>query len=265
MDIKLNVAWSAISTVLHDNFSFYDIKQLVGLAGFDRTRIAHLEQKQGGGASKGQLLTAIDKGVGEFSDGEKRHFLNVLVEEILERKADIEEKLERYLSRLGWQVVNSAVLPIEILDPSDLEELDSAAKGDLVKAAMRFRDGDLSGAISAACGAVDCVTSRIYQDKGLGDAGKASFQERCKVAFNEVGIFTAVSNQLKEIQWKDSGVVPFSKNFEGALNQAAYVMQSLRANMSDVHGTKPVLKPLVFDSVKWAQIIVSLLSGRYGV
>ncbi|MCB1958757.1 MAG: hypothetical protein KDG55_24045, partial [Rhodocyclaceae bacterium] len=77
------------------------------------------------------------------------------------------------------------------------------------------------------------------------------------------GIFSAVSTDLKDLNWKESGIVPFSKNFEGSLNQAAYVMQTLRANMSDVHGTKPVLKPLVFDSVKWAQILIRILSGKY--
>ncbi|MBM4055310.1 MAG: hypothetical protein FJ264_11725 [Planctomycetes bacterium] len=76
-------------------------------------------------------------------------------------------------------------------------------------------------------------------------------------------MFTAIGDQLKDINWKDSGIVPFNKNFEGSLNQAAFVMQNLRANMSDVHGTKPVLRPLVFDSIKWAQILVKLLSSEY--
>jgi len=121
----------------------------------------------------------------------------------------------------------------------------------------------MGGALSAACGAVDSITNKIYQGNNLGNAGVASFQERCKVALNTVGVFSAISNELKDIDWKDSGVIPFNKNFEGALNQASYVMQSLRANMSDVHGTKPVIKPLVFDSIKWAQIIIRLLSGKY--
>ncbi|MCI5139246.1 MAG: hypothetical protein D3922_12710 [Candidatus Electrothrix sp. AR1] len=154
-------------------------------------------------------------------------------------------------------------MPVDILDKNDIEELDDACKADLIKAAKRFRDGDLSGALSAACGAVDSVTNKIYKIKDLGDIGKASFQERCKVSLREIGVFESVQNQLEDINWKDSGVVPFKKNFEGTLNQASYVMQSLRANMSDAHGTKPVLKPLVFDSIKWAQIIVRLLSGRY--
>jgi len=78
----------------------------------------------------------------------------------------------------------------------------------------------------------------------------------------QVGIFEEIENQLKNINWVDSGTTPFNKNFEGSLNQAAYVMQTLRANMSDVHGTKPVFKPLVFDSIKWAEILVRVLSEK---
>ncbi len=264
MDLNINSAWSATSAVLKNNFSFYDIKEIVGLAGFDSTQIAHLVQRSGSSVSKGQLITAIDKGLSEFTQQNKRHLLNIVVEEILERNTSVEDQLEKYLSRLGWQLIDRSVIPIEILDKDDLVELDSSAREDLIKSAKRFRDGDLSGSLSAACGAVDSVTNKIYKNKGLGDPAKVSFQGRCKVTLNEIGVFSAIGSELKNIRWKDSGVVPFSKNFEGALNQAAYVMQTLRANMSDVHGSKPVLKPLVFDSIKWAQIIVRLLSGQYG-
>ena len=104
--------------------------------------------------------------------------------------------------------------------------------------------------VKSAVKSCSASPNKVYTAKQLGDAGKSSFQERCKVSLNAVGIFETVENDLKDINWVDSGIVPFNKNFEGALNQAAYVMQSLRANMSDVHGTKPVLKPLVFDSIK---------------
>ncbi len=265
MDLNINSAWSAASAVLKNNFSFYDIKEIVGLAGFDSSQISHLVQRSGSSVSKGQLITAIDQGLSGFDDENKHHFLNIVIEEMLERNDSIEQQLEKYLSRLGWQVIDGVVIPIEILDRNDLAELDDVSRKDLIKAAKRFRDGDLSGALSAACGAVDSITNKIYQDRSLGDATKASFQERCKVALNEVGVFLAIGKELKDIEWKNSGVVPFSKNFEGALNQASYVMQTLRANMSDVHGTKPVLKPLVFDSIKWAQIIVRLLSSQYSV
>lgn len=262
MSLAINSAWSAVSAILQDHFSFYDIKQIVGLAGFDKGSIAHLEQKQGGGASKGQLITGIDKGYSLFPEKDKKHFINIVVEEVLDRRPDVIEKLDKYLSRLGWVFQNGAVIPIEIFDLSDLPELHDKSKEDLIKSAQRFRDGDLSGAISSACAAVDNVTSHVYEKYNLGDAGKASFQERCKVAIKKIDIFKEVEDQLKNIGWDDSGVKPFNKSFEGSLNQAAYVMQTLRANMSDVHGTKPVLKPLVFDSIKWAEILVRVLSDK---
>jgi hypothetical protein len=39
-------------------------------------------------------------------------------------------------------------------------------------------------------------------------------------------------------------------------------MQTLRAQMGDVHGSKPILKPLVFDVVKWAELFVRTLTAR---
>jgi len=263
MNLHIHSAWSAASAILKNHFQFYEIKEIVGLAGFDNSQISHLVQRSGGSVSKGQLVTAIEQGLNQFNETDKKHFVGIVIEEMLERNNNVEDQLEKYLSRLGWQVIDNSVVPIEVLDRKDLEELDEVCRVDLVKSATRFRDGDLSGALSAACAAVDSITTKIYQSQGLGDPGSVSFQERCKVALDATGIFTAVSGDLKDIDWKDSGIVPFSKNFKGSLNQAAYVMQSLRANMSDVHGSKPVLKPLVFDSVKWAQIIIRLLSGKY--
>lgn len=262
MSLRISSAWAAVSATLEDNFTFYDIKQIVGLAGFDKGKIAHLEQKQKNGVSKGQLISNIDKEFSKFKKKDKKHFLNIVVEEVLARKPQLIDELNKYLSRLGWAVEGGAVIPIAIFDVSDLPFLHKKAKKDLIKSAQRYRDGDLSGALSSACAAVDNVTSHIYAKNNLGDSGKASFQERCKVAMKHVGIFDEVEKQLKDIKWVESGIKPFNKNFEGSLNQAANIMQTLRANMSDVHGTKPVLKPLVFDSIKWAEILVRVLSKK---
>jgi hypothetical protein len=260
MKPKINSAWCATSTILKNEFSFYQIKEIIGLAGFDTTKISHLVQKSGSSASKGQLITSIEQEMSNYGKNKRIHFLNILVEEILERRSDLIEQLEIYLSRLGWQVQDSAVIPIDILDLSDLPQLHKKSRTDLVKAAKRFRDGDLSGALSSACSAVDNVTIHLYKKHSLGDVGKTSFQERCKVALKKTGVFKDLDSQLKNLNWVDSATVPFNKNLEGALNQGAFVMQTLRANMSDVHGTKKVFKPLVFDSIKWAEILIRVLS-----
>lgn len=150
----------------------------------------------------------------------------------------------------------------EVLDPDDLPELPDASHQDLRKAAQRFRDGDLTGALSAACGAVDAATSQVYEEHHLGDPGKASFQERCKRAMTARGVVPELEEQLGALGWSHADITPFKKSFEGALNQGAYVMQTLRSQMGDVHGSKPILRSLVFDSVKWAQLIVGSLIAR---
>ena len=81
--IKLNQAWSALAAVLRESYSFYNIKEVMGLAGLDVTRLAHLEQRQGGGASKGQLITALDGEVGCLDNVTKQGVLNHLAETIV--------------------------------------------------------------------------------------------------------------------------------------------------------------------------------------
>lgn len=252
-------AWAALRVALENHFSFYVIKELAGLGGLDLTEIADLEQKSGGGASKGQLMTRIDRVFGEFNDAAKQRFLSIVTEEVLRRQPDRAEQLDQYLSRLGWALSEGAIIPLQFFDPHTLAELPPEPRQELAKAARRFRDGDLSGAISAACGAVDNVTASIYIAKNLGSPDTASFQERCRRALTARSITPVLEQQLSQIGWKAPDIALFRKNFEGALNQGAYVMQALRSKMGDVHGTKPILKPLVFDCMKWSELLVRTL------
>lgn len=257
----LNRAWPAVRACLQA-FSFNDIKEIAGLAGFDLTTLAHLVQKAERSATKGQLMTAIDAGFGKMDVAERTQFLTVVAEELLRRRPDSQEQLSEYLSRLGWAFSNGTLSPIAILDPADLPETPPESRADLLKAASRFRDGDLSGAISSACGAVDSATAHVYQLQQLGDPGDDSFQQRCKRAAEARGVVPEVERQLRSLGWPESEIVPFKKNFVSALNHGAYVMQTLRSMMGDVHGSKPILRSLVFDSLKWAELIVGSLLDR---
>ena len=254
-------AWSAIRACLRD-FTFNDIKEVAGLAGLNLGVVSHLIQKPEAGATKGQLMTGIDAAFDKMPHPERGRFLTILVEEILRRKPEAEEQLSEYLSRLGWSFSDRTLAPLRVFDPQDLPETPEESRKDLLKASQRFRDGDLTGAISAACGAVDSATARVYQEKHLGDSTGASFQQRCKSATMAKGVTIELKQQLRSLGWSDEEIVPFRKNFEGALNQGAYVMQTLRSKMGDVHGSKPVLKSLVFDCLKWAELIVGSLLDR---
>lgn len=144
---------------------------------------------------------------------------------------------------------------------SVLAGLPSESRNDLIKAEQRLRDGDLSGAISSVCGALDAATSKIYLSESLGDPSGASFQQRCKRSLDARGVIPRMKQQLRELGWSEKVITPFLKNFEGAMNQGAYVMQALRTNMGDVHGTKPILKSLVFACLKWAELMLRTLNA----
>lgn len=256
------IPWGPIRSSLTENFSFGDIKQLVGYANIDMSQLAHLEQKSQGGASKSQLLSAIDKQIGQMDANRSGVVASICCEEMLLRNPDLIGELERVLSRVGWKFSGTTLLPIEIFDISELKDIPENAHKDIQKAASRLRDGDLSGSLSASCGALDVVTGEIYQEFGLGDPDKASFQERIKKSIDAIGAKDNLVKELQGIGWRESDFKPLAHNLEGSLNQAAFVMQKLRSDMGDVHGTKPVVSALVYDSIKWSLLLLRILITR---
>ena len=254
---QIEEAWGAVRAILHGRF-FSDIKIIAGQAGLDVTRIAHIPQ----GAPKGELMTEIDTFLHDSDEDLRKRFITIVAEEV-SKNSYARDTLRSKLSRLGWDWVDNTLVPIEILDPSELPEISKEAHDDLVMASRHLRDGDLSGAITAACGVVDSTTAIIYANEPeLENHLTASFQERCSKALAARGVLPRLEDDLHELGWEDEDIKPFIANFKGALNQGAYVMQKLRSKMGDVHGTKPALKPLVFDSLKWAQLIVRSLNDE---
>jgi hypothetical protein len=258
------IPWGPIRSSLTDHFSFGDIKLIVGYADIDMSGLAHLEQKYQGGASKSQLLSEIDKQVGAMDTESVGIAASICCEEMLRKKPQLIAELERVLSRVGWKFSGTTLLPVEIFDVSELKDIPEHAHEDILKAARRLRDGDLSGSLSASCGALDSVTNSIYQEFDLGDPNKASFQERVKRSIKAIKAKDRLVSELQAIGWDDSDCKPLSANLDGSLNQAAFVMQKLRSNMGDVHGTKPVITALVFDSIKWSLLLLRIMVTRNG-
>ena len=94
MQNNINITWNVLSMILEEKFTFSNIKQIVGLSGFDRTILSNMEQRQGsGGSSKGQLINEIDKYINDFTPENKKHFINLLTEEILKRKLSLKAQI----------------------------------------------------------------------------------------------------------------------------------------------------------------------------
>jgi hypothetical protein len=256
------IPWGPIRSSLATNFSFGDIKEIVGYANLNMSQLAHLEQKSKDSATKSQLLSAIDKQVGGMDADQLGKVAAICCEEMLRKKSAILGDLDRVLARAGWKFANNTLLPLDILDLSELKDIPEKAHDDIVKAGSRLRDGDLSGALSASCGAIDAVTASIYREFGLGDPDKASFQERVKKSVDAIRVKEKLVSELQAIGWRDSDFKPLSNNLEGALNQAAYIMQKLRSDMGDVHGTKPVITALVYDVIKWSLLLLRIMGER---
>lgn len=257
-ETTLNQAWGALRALLRA-FSFYEIKEIVGLSGIDVTSLASLEQKPSGGATKGQLITALDGKIQKLDCRTKSRVLTHIAEVIVERQPNQSDCLDEYLERLGWQFVDGKLIPIYVFDVAELAELPDAARTDLVKAATRLRDGDLDGALAAACAAVDSTTNAVYAEHVIDSQVNDGFQARCTNALKARGAISKLTSELNVLGWEEADSDKLAKNLKGALNQGAYVMQTLRSRMSDVHGSKRVLEPLVFDSIKWAALIVRML------
>ena len=269
----INFAWNAISVTLKE-FSFNDIKDIAKLAGFDINDLRDLgyDTNYFNNPCRSLLVDEIETYFLTFADERKSSFLNIVIELILsgrfncnrDSENNIEEQLQNDLGRLGWQIVDKKVLPKEILDLSDLNELDSSSREDLMKAATLLRDGDLGSAILSAYAAVESVIKRVYEDNNLGEIDyRKTFQFRCNYAFERSNTFSGIADQLRAIGWDESSAKQLQKNLKGSLNQAAYVIQSLRNKMSNAHGTRPAIRPLAFDCIKWSEIIIRLLSQPY--
>ena len=250
--------WGPLRSVLESSFTFGTIKEIMGLAGFDMCRVSGFQQGSGG-ASKSQLMTAIDGELGQFNTSTEERFFRIVAEEMLRRKPALLEQLQELLNRLGWTLHEGTLVPVELFDLSELPELPDSAVPDLVKAATRLRNGDLGGALSAACAAVDAATSSVYEEEGLGVPGRVSYQERVNTALRVQGTLPNLEQELVTLGWDVNKVTQFKNALASSVNHIAFLMQTLRSRMGDVHGTKPIFKPLVYDAFKWATVIVRLL------
>lgn len=251
------LVWGPVRAILQEEFTASDIRLILGLSGLDATTLQAYTRTLG--RSKGDLMIAVDAILADMDEENRERLLMIAVDEILSRRPELEERLDETLTRLGVTVVDGLVIPMEIFDPVDLEELPGAAGPDLTKAAVRLRNGDLSGAVSAACGAVDSASAEVYDRHGEQGHGTASFQEKVSVSLRLEGAYDSVQEDLRSLGWDEKDAELLAHNLRQSLNSAAYVMQQLRSRMGDVHGSKPALRALVFDSVKWAAVLVRLL------
>lgn len=259
MPIRVGDAWGSIRGIAREELSFTEIKDLVGESGLPVHKLSHLQQKLNGGASKGQLMDGIDELLNALDENARDRFVSACVEGLLSRKPNLNEKLRTTLGRVGWGVTSNGVFPLRLQIELETFSLDVRMHEGIEKTLRRYRDGDFDGAVTTICGLVDSVTESVYLQKTLGNHRSDSYQQRVSKAFK------ALEFQFKTplISLKAEEREKIWDNHRGAVNQAAYVLASLRSGYSDAHGIQNAPPELVQRAIDCAVFIVRSIYGLF--
>jgi hypothetical protein len=238
--------FAALTSEVQIHFNITPAAIIFRAAGFDSTGLQHWQP----------LMHIIDAQFSTYSFDEKLRTVRILAERLLSQtyKESISDSVKSLLLSHGFQFFGGNFVPIGLFDERELRFLPEAAAGEISTALDRLVGGDLDGAVSAACGTVETAASAVGEVKR-----DDSFQQKAKTAIDAVGRLSALQDQLIALGWKSEQATMLCHNLRGTLNQAAMVMQLLRSDMSDSHGAKPVLEPVVYDALKLASVLVSFM------
>jgi|SRR3972149_10506365 len=257
--MRIGDTWGSIRGIVRDAFSFAQIKDLVGAAGLPVHTLGHLQQRSSGGASKGQLMDAIDGLVTALVSDERDRFVSACITEIIRSRPDIVPSLEEVLFRVGWGLSGEEPHPLDLQIDIDTAELSTPIRTAIANCLRRYRDGDISGALTAICGVVDILTEEQYSAHSLGNHRDDSYQERVSKTFSTLE--TEYRKPLAGSGLPTEEINRLWHNHRQAVNQAAYVLASFRREFSDAHGPQNAPPALLQRAIDCAAFIVRSITN----
>lgn len=252
---------NAILAELTNSLSIPQIRLAAAASGIDASRIPARSEAQGGSGSRAEVAPALLQLYADLPLERKERALPILADRVMAAGDRARDRLTYLLGQHGYQFYNGALVQAGVLDVREAQHLPQTATSELAKAISRLADNDESGAITAACGAVDATTTALYEKHNLGDAG-ASFQTKVNTAISRLGIITKLERELTEIGVKPGDAHKIAEEVHEATKHAAEALQVIRRASGDVHGTKPTYTRIVYDAIKWSSAICGLLEGE---
>jgi hypothetical protein len=237
------------------------IRAAAAAAGMDAARIPAASEASGGMGSRAEVTPALFQLFSELTPEAKERALPILADHVMARSEEAKERLTKLLEQHHYQFRNGGFLKIGVLDEREARHLPQTATSELAKAIDRLAGGDESGAITAACGAVDATTTALYERHNLGDPG-ASFQTKVNTALDRLGIFEKLEQELQEINIRPEDAHKIRDEMQEATKHATEALQVIRRTNGDVHGTKPTYTRVVYDTIRWASAICGLFEGE---
>jgi hypothetical protein len=245
-----------------NKLSVQDIRNTVAAAGIDVTRITAKAEARSGLGSRAEVMPAVDRLFGEIPPSAQEVALRILAERLIGKNEDLAKSVQEILGHHGYQYIAGSFVPVGLLDIREAQFLPALASAELARATARLADGDDSGAITSACGAVDLVTQQIYEKHCLGDPGKVAFQAKVNTALKQLCIFEDMEKEFQVLGMKPADASSVINELRETTNHAVQALQVLRRAMGDTHGSKPALRSTAYDTIKWASAICGLLEGK---
>ncbi len=236
-----------------------EIRNTAAAAGFDVSQITAKAEARSGLGSRAEVMPAVDRLFGEMSQAAQDTALCILAERLTGKNAELDASVQYILGRHGYQFIDGNFVPVREFDSREARFLPRSTANELGRAMSRLIDGDYSGAITSACGAVDLVTQTIYKDHGLGNPGTASFQTKVNTALKRLDVFEEMSKEFVSIGMDSEDASAAVQHLKKASNHAAHALQVLRRAMGDTHGSKPAIRQTAYDAVKWSSALCGLL------
>lgn len=232
--MKLVNIWSLLRSEFRNSFSFAEIKDIAGKCGLPTHKLAHIQQSSRGGASKGQLMDELDKLYQELDLKNKDMVVKNLIKELATKNEKLKDKIEELLDRFGWGLSNYEPYPLELKIDIETVELPEKVQIGINKCLRRFRDGDLTGAMSSICGTLDSLTEEIFIESNIRNHKNKTYQER--ISLSVVNFEEKFKRSLEIIGMNSEEIKRLWNNHKKSVSQAAYVLGSCRRRFSDVHG-----------------------------
>jgi hypothetical protein len=203
------------------------------------------------------FLAGVDRAFWKLDPESRLAALRVLADRFSDS-----DRVRHLFAQHGYEYVDGTVVPVALLDQREALYLPASSASELAKAMKRLVDGDETGAITAACGAVDTLMRELYSAHGLGDPAKESFAAKVNTAAKNLSVFVVMKDELVDLGIGATDAENIAADTQKATNHAAQMLQTLRRTMGDVHGSKPALRRAAYDAIKWASAICGLFEGQ---
>jgi hypothetical protein len=236
------------------------IRRVVAAAGLDATTIPAASEARTGMGSRAEVVPAVYAAWARLDVAAKARSLPIFAERIVTEKPAQAKPLRTLLEQHGFRYDRGAFILMNPVDERERAFLPASSYEEAVKAVGRLSDGDESGALTSACGAVDSLMQRLYEKHGWG-APPDAFQAKVNTALKRLQVFESFHAELVGIGMKPGDATAIVDNLHEATKRATDGLQVLRRAMGDLHGTKPALRKTIYDALKWSSAISGLFEG----